>query len=315
MSFAQPALLFALLGVLVLAGFYALAQRRRRKFTLRFTDVALLSSVVGRRPGIRKHVAPFLFLLGAAALVVAMAGPILNLEVARDDASVLLVIDTSGSMDATDVSPTRLEAARAAARTLVKQLPGNARVGLVSYSTYPVLAAPLTDNKDNMLAAVDSLQAQGGTATGDALTMAVQQLTSANQPQAGQPRSPSMIVLLTDGATNRGSDPLAAAADARAAGIPIQTVGVGSHDAAVRVHGQAVGGVDEAALSAIATATGGKYYFAEQSGQLSEIYATLGTQFGWRPIKFDATIPAVIFGTIILLIGAGLSLWWFRVLP
>ncbi|MEA2646733.1 MAG: Ca-activated chloride channel, partial [Chloroflexota bacterium] len=202
MSFQQPVLLWALLGVMVLAGFYLLAQRRRKKFTLRFTDVALLSSVVGRRPGIRKHVAPFLFLFGAAAMVVAMAGPILNLEVARDDASVLLVIDTSGSMDATDVAPTRLDAARRAAQSLIKQLPGSARVGLVSYSTFPTLVTPLTDDRESVLSALDNLQADGGTATGEALSLAVKQLETATQPQAGQPRPPSMIVLLTDGVTN-----------------------------------------------------------------------------------------------------------------
>ncbi|HEY8739075.1 MAG TPA: VWA domain-containing protein, partial [Candidatus Dormibacteraeota bacterium] len=201
MTFQQPALLFGLIVVLALAGVYALAQRRRRKFTLRFTDVALLESVVGRRPGVRKHIPPLLFLLGAAGLVVAMAQPILNLEVARNDTSVMMVIDTSGSMDATDVSPNRLEAARQAARTLLNKLPSNARVGLVTFSSSPILAAPLSDNRDPVLAALDDLQAGGATATGDALSLAVQQLRPAT-PTSGAARAPAMIVLLTDGGTN-----------------------------------------------------------------------------------------------------------------
>jgi Ca-activated chloride channel family protein len=314
MSFGQPTLLFALLLVPLLVGFYLLAQRRRHKFTMRFTDVSLLASVVGRRPAVRKHIPPALFLLGAAVLVLAAAQPIFNLEVARDDAAVMLVIDTSGSMDAADVSPTRLDAAKAAAHKLIDQLPANARVGLIGYSTFPSVASALTDNRDIVLTALDALQANGGTATGDALALAIKELTPATQNTASG-RPPTMIVLLTDGVTNRGSDPVQAAQDAKAAGIPIQTVGVGSHDPSVTVHGQPVGAVDEAALTDIATATGGKYYFAQESGQLGDIYSALGSQFAWRPVRFDATIPAVVAGAVAVLLAAMLSLWWFRVLP
>lgn len=314
MSFQQPWLLLGLLLVLALVGVYLLAQRRRRKFTLLFTDVALLSSVVGRRPGYRKHLPPALFLLGAAALVVAMAQPILNLEVARNDASVMMVIDTSGSMDATDVSPNRLEAARQAARTLLNQLPSGDRAGLVTFSSSPVLAAPLSDSRDQVNAAIDSLVPGGATATGDALTLALQQLTQA-RTTAGAARAPAMIVLVTDGGWNRGSDPAIAAAQAKSASVVINTVGVGSRGGAVTVHGQDVGGVDEQALAGIASTTGGKYYFAEEAGQLKQIYAALGTQFAYRPLRFDATVPMVVVGALVVVIGAGLSLWWFRVLP
>jgi Ca-activated chloride channel family protein len=314
LSFQQPWLLLGLLLVLALVGVYLLAQRRRRKFTLLFTDVALLSSVVGRRPGYRKHLPPALFLLGAAALVVAMAQPILNLEVARNDASVMMVIDTSGSMDATDVSPNRLEAARQAARTLLNQLPSGDRAGLVTFSSSPVLAAPLSDSRDQVNAAIDSLVPGGATATGDALTLALQQLTQA-RTTAGAARAPAMIVLVTDGGWNRGSDPAIAAAQAKSASVVINTVGVGSRGGAVTVHGQDVGGVDEQALAGIASTTGGKYYFAEEAGQLKQIYAALGTQFAYRPLRFDATVPMVVVGALVVVIGAGLSLWWFRVLP
>ncbi|HEV1997645.1 MAG TPA: VWA domain-containing protein [Candidatus Dormibacteraeota bacterium] len=314
MIFQQPALLLGLLVVAVLAAVYVLAQRRRKQFTLRFTDLALLESVVGKRPGRRRHLPPILFLLGAAGLVVAMAQPILNLEIARNDSSVVLVIDTSGSMDATDVQPTRLDAARAAGHSLIRQLPANARVGLVSFSSSPVLQAPLSDSREGVSSALDNLQAGGATDTGDALQLAVKQLASGAKTQGGG-RAPALVVLLTDGVTNRGPDPLQAAAQAKAGGILIDTVGIGTRNSAVQVHGQDIGGVDEAALSAIAGSTGGKYFFAEGSGQLSQIYATLGTEFGYRPFRFDATIPMVILGTLILLVGASLSLWWFRVLP
>ncbi|MGI8608741.1 MAG: VWA domain-containing protein [Candidatus Dormibacteria bacterium] len=314
MTFQQPFLLFGLVAVALLAVLYILAQRRRKKFTLRFTDVALLESVVGRRPGRRRHVPPLLFLLGAAGLVVAIAQPVFNLEIARNDSSVMLIVDTSGSMDATDVQPTRLEAARTAAHSLINQLPSNARVGLVSFASSPVLQAPLTDNRETVATALDNLQAGGATDTGDALQLAVQQLTSGTRTK-GAGRTPALIVLLTDGVTNRGPDPLQAAAQAKAAGIAVDTIGIGTRNSAVQVHGQDIGGVDEAALGAIATGTGGKYFFAEGAGQLSQIYAALGTEFGYRPFRFDATVPLVILGAVVLLVGASLSLWWFRILP
>jgi Ca-activated chloride channel family protein len=314
MILQQPAFLLGLLVVAGLAGLYVLAQRRRRRYAMRFSDVALLQRVAGRGPGIRRHVPPALFLLGAAALVLATAQPVLNLMVARTDASVMLVIDTSGSMDAVDVLPTRMDAARSAARTLIDRLPSNTRIGLVSFSTSANLAAPLTQNRQDVLTALDYLQAGGATATGDALTLAISQLAPTTAG-ATSGRPPAMIVLLTDGGTNRGSNPLAAAAQAKAAGIPIITVGVGSRNEAVTVHGQRVGGVDDQALGAIARATGGKYYYAEEAGQLSQIYSNLGSSFGWRFLRFDATVPLMLLGGTIVLAGSGLSLFWFRVLP
>ena len=314
MIFKQPELLLGLLVVAFLAAAYLAARRRRQKFALRFSDVALLAAVARQGPQWRKHVPPVLYLLGATILVLGIAQPYLNLEVARNDASVMLVIDVSGSMQATDVQPTRLQAAQAAARSLINQLPSNDRIGLVSFNASATLAAPLSDSRDGVLAALDGLQAQGGTAIGDALALAVQQL----QPAAGAntaTRSPALIVLLTDGVSNAGVDPTSAAQQARASGIPVDTIGIGSHDASVTVHGRPVGGVDEAALGSIATATGGKYYFAEAAGQLNQIYSSLGSQFGWRFLRLDITIPLVVIGTLAVLGAAIASLAWFRVLP
>ncbi|MFN2462810.1 MAG: VWA domain-containing protein [Candidatus Dormibacteria bacterium] len=315
MTFQQPLLLLALLGVVLLAGGYVLAQRRRRQYTLRFTELELLRSVVGKRPGRRRHVPAALFLLGAAGLVVAGAQPALNLEVARNDASVMMVIDTSGSMSATDVSPTRLAAARSAAHTLLNELPGGNRVGLVSFSTSAVLAAPLSENRDNVAQAIDSLQAGGATATGDALTLAISQLKKAVPNHSGGGKAPAMVVLLTDGAWNRGPSPLIAASEASAAGIPIQAIGIGSRDKAVQVYGQDIGGVDEAALQQLAGTTGGRYFFAQAAGQLNQIYSALGSNFAWRPYRLDLTVPLVLLGAVIIVAAAVLSLWWFRVLP
>jgi len=316
MSFTQPLFLLGLLLVPALAGLYVLAQRRRRRYTMRFTNLALLQSVAGSGPGIRRHVPPALFLLGAAALAIAMSGPILNLEVARDNASVMLVIDVSGSMQATDVQPTRLEAARSASRTLIDALPGNSKVGLVSFSSGATLNSPLTDNRDQVRTALDGLRANGGTAIGEGLALALQQLKPNGSASATrQQRSPAIIVLLTDGVSNAGVDPLTAAQQAESAGIPVETVGIGLRNASVRVHGQEVGGVDEQTLQTIADATGGKYYYAEAAGQLDQIYSSLGSQFGWEFVRFDATVPMIVLGTLAVLAAAAFSLGWFRVLP
>ena len=315
MTFQQPALLFGLLGVGLLAGLYALAQRRRRSYTMRFTNLELLRSVVGKRPGVRRHVPPALMLLGAAGLVVAMAGPILNLEVARNDAAVVLVIDVSGSMAATDVQPTRLDAARSAANSLIDQLPSNARIGLVSFNSYATVESPLTDDKNAVKDAVSGLHSGGGTAIGDGLEVATRELADAARKAAGAASPATKIVLLTDGSSNRGVDPLQAAAQAKALNILVDTIGIGSKDNVVTVQGQTIGGVDEQALSDIAAATGGKYYYAQEAGQLSSIYATLGSQFGWRPIKVDITVPLVVLGTLLVVAAAAASLVWFRVLP
>jgi len=282
---------------------------------MRFTSLELLRSVVGKGPGVRRHLPPALMLLGAAGLVIAMAGPSLNLEVARNDAAVILVIDVSGSMAATDVQPTRLDAAKSAANSLIDQLPSNARIGLVSFNSYATVEQALTDDKTSVKDAVHNLHAGGGTAIGDGLEVATRQLADAARKASRSATPTTKIVLLTDGSSNRGVDPLEAATQAKALNILVDTIGVGSKDSVVSVQGQTIGGVDEQALSDIAAATGGKYYYAQAASQLSSIYSTLGSQFGWRPVKVDVTVPLVVLGTLLVVAAAAASLVWFRVLP
>jgi Ca-activated chloride channel homolog len=314
-SFLNPIYLPILILVPVLALLYFLGQRRRSSYAVRFTNLDLLASVVGKRPGIRRHVPTALFLLGITGLVLAAADPVLNLEVARNRASVMLVIDVSGSMDATDVFPTRLIAARSAARTLINQLPPNAEVGLVSFNTKATLQAPLSTNRDSVTSALDNLRANGGTAIGEGITAALDELARsvATTPEASRP--PAIIVLLTDGASNAGMDPQTAADNARAASVPVVTIGVGQRDKNTVVHGQPVGGVDEQALQMIATTTGGKYYYAEATAQLSQIYSSLGTSFGWQFLRVDILVPMLMLGIFVLLLGGFLSMRWFRLFP
>jgi Ca-activated chloride channel homolog len=314
-TFQNPIFLPVLILVPGLALLYILAQRRRSKYAVRFTNLDLLASVVGRRPGIRRHVPTALFLLGLTGLVLAAADPVLNLEVARSRASVMLVIDVSGSMDATDVLPTRLDAARSAARTLINQLPPNAEVGLVSFNTKATLLTPLTTNRDSVTSALDSLRAGGGTAIGEGITAALDELARsvATTPEASRP--PAIIVLLTDGSSNAGIDPQTAAANARAASVAVQTVGIGQRDKPTFIHGQQVDAVDEAVLQGIATTTGGKYHYAEAAGQLNNIYSSLGSSFGWQFLRVDILVPMLVLGMFILLVGGFLSMRWFRTFP
>jgi Ca-activated chloride channel homolog len=314
-TFQQPLFLLALVAVPLLVAGYLLSQRRRRRYTLRFTDLPLLGSVAARGPGLRRHVPPAVFLFGLGGLLLGLAGPVLNLEVARNNSSVMLVIDVSGSMAATDVQPTRLDAARSAARTLIEKLPANTKIGLISFNGSATVNAPLSDDRQSVAAALDGLQPGGSTAIGDALSLAVSQLAPGPAPASGARRQPAMIVLLTDGASNRGVDPLTAANQARAAGIQVMTVGIGVRNGTVIVRGQDVGGVDEQTLQSIATTTGGKYFYAEAAGQLNQIYNTLGSQFGWQFLRLDITVPTLVIGILTVLLAASVSLLWFRVLP
>src|SRR5207237_7770874 len=241
-----------LLVPLAIAGYFV-AQRRRRAYVVRFTNLDLLAQVVPRRPGIRRHLPPLFFLLGLAGLLIAAADPVLNLEVARDRADVMRVVDGSGAMQADDVQPTRLDAARSAARTLISQLPSGARVGLVSFSDRARLEEPLTDDRKSVEVALGGLRAGGGTAIGDGLELALKQVVADRKASSAR-QAPAMIVLLTDGSSNAGVDPQSAAADAKAAGIPVNTIGIGQRSQSTFVRGQRVEAVDEQALQSIASA-------------------------------------------------------------
>jgi Ca-activated chloride channel family protein len=314
-TFLAPLALLALVAIPVLAGLYWLAQQRRRAYAIRFTNLALLGQVAPRGPGIRRHLPAGLFLLALAGLLVSFARPQAIVNVPRDRSTVMLVIDVSGSMQATDVQPDRLTAAKDAAQSLVDALPSNASVGLIAFSSRAYVVAPLSQDHDALKTALQGLQAQGGTAIGDALNLAIDQINAASTADPAQGRPHNMIVLLTDGVSNIGSPPEDAATRAAAAHIPVQTIGVGQRGGTVFVRGQDVGGVDEQALQSIAQTTAGQYFFASEAGQLQRIYSTLGGQFGWRQEKVDLTVPIAVGGTLLLVACAGLSLRWFRLLP
>jgi Ca-activated chloride channel homolog len=312
-SFQSPLFLIALLAVPLLVGLYVLNQSRRRAYAIRFTNLALMGQVMGKGPGFRRHLPPLLFLLGFAGLLLAMARPTAAISVPRERATVMLAVDVSGSMAATDVQPSRIEAARQAARSLIEQLPGQARVGLISFNAQASVVAPLTRDHRSVEDALQSLSPGGGTAIGDALQLSVQQLVQ--NGGSGSNRPPEMIVLLTDGSSNTGIPPADAASQAKAAGIPVETVGVGQRGQQTFLGGRLIDGVDEAALQNISSQTGGHYFYAADSNALQSIFGALGSRIGWTTEKVELTIPALGLGTVVVLAGGLLSLLWFRLLP
>ncbi|MDQ6743681.1 MAG: VWA domain-containing protein [Candidatus Dormibacteraeota bacterium] len=315
MSFQSPLLLLALAILPLLAALYVFNQRRRRAYAVRFTNLALLSQVMGKGPGVRRHLPAVLFGLGTLGLLLAMARPTAAISIPRDRASVMLAVDVSGSMAASDVQPSRIEAARAAARTLIDRLPGQAQVGLVSFNGQANVISPPTTDHQAVESALEGLRPGGGTAIGDGLQLAVQQLVQTATPDQSGKRPPTMIVLLTDGASNTGIPPADAAAQAKAAGIPVETVGIGVRGQTTFLGGRMIDGVDEQALQSISAATGGHYFYAAESGALQDVYGQLGSTFGWKIEKVDLTIPVLAAGTLIVVAGGLLSLRWFRLLP
>jgi Ca-activated chloride channel family protein len=311
-NFASPLWLFALLAVPVVAVLYVLAQRRRRRYTVRFTAVpamraALAAAGTGSRW--RRHVPAGLFLAALAVLAVALARPQTTVAVPVEKASVMLVTDASGSMRADDVSPTRLAAAQRAGRNFLDKVPKELQVGGVAYSdSTQAVATPSTD-RGEVRALIDGLVADGGTATGDALQSAVDALRDAGVGGANKP--PAAIILLSDGATTAGRDPIEVARAAGKLKIPIYTVALGTPDGVVDGGGLA-GAIpvppDPETLAEIARVSGGKAYTADDADQLAGVYENLGSRLGTRQEEREITAGFAAGGLLLLLGAAGLGM-------
>jgi len=314
MTFAWPLTLFGLVLVPILGGLYIWSQRRRLRYAVRFTNLALLREVAGRGPGIRRHIPPVLFLLGLAALLVSLARPSMVLAVPRDQASVMLVLDVSGSMVAPDIQPTRLGAAQQAAKQLIASLPSGAQAGLVAFSDRAFLADPLSPDATAAQRALDGLSAGGGTAIGDGLNLALDQLMQrpANPQDA---RGPAMVVLLSDGESNAGQAPAAVAARAAQMGVEVDTIGIGTRGQQVSLNRRTRVGLDETTLKSIASTTGGQYFYAADAAQLEQVFGHLGSQIQWVQEQTEVTFVASGIGAALLTIAGGLALLWFGRLP
>jgi Ca-activated chloride channel homolog len=313
MTITAPTYLLALLVIPLVALAYAVAKRRRMRFAVRFPAAGLLSAI--RQPRLRRVLPPALIAGAAATLAVAFAKPETTVAVPIEKASVVLVTDESGSMSATDVSPSRLEAARSAAETFLGRVPDKLLVGFVGFSSQTNSVVEPTLDRDEVKHALDGLRADGGTATGDALDAAIDRL-AARRGQDGK-RAPAAIVLLSDGARTEGSDPLAAAQRARQLGISISTVALGTTDGVVYgPNGQPVPvPPDPDTLHEISRITGGTFTETGDAGKLDDVYKKLGSKIGTKKVKREVSSSFAAAGLVLLLGGLGSGLRWRGRLP
>ena len=305
MSFREPLLLAGLVLVpLALLAYWA-AQRRRRRYAIRYPAVDVLAGVGGKARG--RHVPALLALLALAALGIALGRPERTVAVEARQGTVMLVHDTSGSMQATDVAPNRLAAAREAAGILVRSLPEEFRLGLISFnSTAEQLSEPTTD-RAQVQRVLDGIDERGATAMGDGLRLGINAIRTPVIGTNGRPRRlPGAIVLLSDGASTTGEDPRRVAADAKKFKIPIYSIALGTANGMLRQKDGSLTPVppDTATLESISRTTGGRYFDAPTARDLEAVYANLGKGLATRKEKQEVT--AAFAGGALALLLAGL---------
>ncbi|HEV2820297.1 MAG TPA: VWA domain-containing protein [Solirubrobacteraceae bacterium] len=323
MSFEWPLALVALLLVPLMAVGYVLVQRARPRYAARFTNLDLLSNVVRETPQWRRHVPPVLFCAALGLLVVALARPHAVVAVPKETATVMLVTDVSGSMEAEDVAPTRLRAAQEAALAFAEELPEEVNLGLVSFSETAAVRVPPTDDREAIEQGIENLEADGGTAMGDGLATAVDALADVATAPGESEDPPAVIVLLSDGESTVGmTQPLQAAVKARELGVPVFAVALGTDAGTVT---QTPPGEsfpvtipvppDRETLRRIAQITDGESFDALDAERLSTVYENLGSRIGTEEEEREITAGFAAGGAVLLLAGGALSLLWFGRFP
>jgi Ca-activated chloride channel homolog len=305
-SFAAPVFLAALALVPVVLAAHVAARRRARRYAVRFPGVATLAPLVPRASSWRRRVPLALFLAALAALSLALARPHATVAVPREQASVVLVTDVSRSMLADDVEPSRLDAARSAAQRFLEEVPDEARVGVVAFSTDPHTVEAPTDDRGEVGDVLDSLSADGGTATGDALATALRLVDRG----AATKRPPAAIVLLSDGETTTGRDPIPVARAAKSRHIPIHTVALGTEEGRVITPTGSLIPVapDPETMRQIARVSGGRAFEAENADDVSRIYENLGSQVATKKEEREITVAFAAGGGLLLAAAAALGL-------
>jgi Ca-activated chloride channel family protein len=354
MTFAAPALLVGLLLVPLALVVYRIVQRRRSRYAVRFTNVDLLGNLVPRTPAWRRHVPPALYLGAIAALVLALARPSMLVAVPREEATIILTMDVSGSMKAVDVEPSRLAAAQKAASDFIDQLPSTFKVGLVAFSTAPRSVVEPTTDRAVLHQALNNLRAQGGTALGDSITTSLEAAgLDPSRASSGSAASPSpsadpsagpsasatpapsgsgstgtadkpvvATVLLSDGANSTGQlEPIPAAEQAAALGVPVYTIALGTANGVVEVQDDQGNPhilnvpPDTDTLAAIAETTGGRFFEAPTAQDLAQIYQSLGSRIGYANEEQEVTQWFAAAGLLLVVTGAGLAAHWFNRFP
>jgi Ca-activated chloride channel family protein len=338
MTFAWPDLLWSLLALPLLVLLYWWLMHRRRKNTLRFASLSIVKQAMGKGPGWRRHVPPVLMLLALATLLLASARPRAVVTLPLQQETIILAMDVSGSMRATDVQPNRMVAAQEAAKAFLNDLPRSVRVGVVSFAGTAAVVQPPTQNREDIVAAIDRFQLQRGTAIGSGIVLSLatifpdagidlSQITGQRNMPLGPGDKPpkeftpvppgsftsAAIVLLTDGQRTTGPDPMDAAKMAADRGVKVYSVGIGTKE------GETIGfegwsmrvRLDEDTLKNVANLTRAEYFYAGTAADLKKVYQSLSSRMVVEKKETEITALFAAAGAALVLLAAALSVWWF----
>ena len=349
MTFLWPQFLWLLLAVPLLLALYVWLLRRKKKLALRYASLSIVREAMGTGGDLRRHIPPLLFLLALVAMLLASARPLAVITLPSQQQTLVLAMDVSGSMRATDVKPNRLVAAQEAAKSFITELPRHVRVGIVAFAGSAQVTQLPTVNREDLTTAIDSFQLQRGTATGNGIVMSLATLfpdagidmaalgnnngnarngarslskpapDAADAPKDFTPVPPgsytsAAIIMLTDGQRTAGVDPLEAAKLAADRGVRVYTVGIGTVD------GETIGfegwsmrvKLDQETLKSIATRTQGEYFYAGTAADLKKVYETLSTRLTVEKKETEISGLFALLGAVLALLSAGLSLLWFH---
>ena len=345
MTFMWPQFLWLLLAVPLLVLVYLWLLRRKKKLTLRYASLSIVKEAMGTSMSMRRHIPPILFLLAIAAMLVAASRPFAVITLPSTQETIILAMDVSGSMRATDVKPNRLVAAQDAAKAFLKELPRTVKVGIVAFAGSAQVVQPATLSREDLVAAIDKFQLQRATAIGSAIVVSLAELfpdegidLSAMTYGSGKPRGISLdqtpkpgakkefvpvapgsynsaaIILLTDGQRTTGVDTMEAAKMAADHGVRIYTVGVGTVD------GETIGfegwsmrvRLDEATLKAVALNTQAEYFYAGTAETLKKVYEKLSSRLTVEKKETEISGLLALVAAALAITSAALSLLWFN---
>jgi Ca-activated chloride channel family protein len=343
MTFLWPQFLWFAAALPLLVLLYIWLMRRRKKYAVRYASLSIVKDAMGARQGFKRHIPPLLFLLAMAAMIVTMARPVAVVTLPSNQQTIILAMDVSGSMRATDVLPSRLVAAQNAAKSFISQLPRHVRVGIVAFAGSAQVAQLPTTNRDDLVTAIDRFQLQRATATGNAIVISLATLfpddgitlesmqtgrdrqygfsldeekkpQKERQPVAPGSYTSAAIIMLTDGQRTTGVDPLDAAKLAADRGIRVYTVGIGT------VEGETIGfegwsmrvRLDEDALKAVARATNAEYFYAGTAQDLKKVYDALSSKLTVEKKETEVSALFAMAAAALALLSAALSVLWFN---